>query len=89
MQGMTCVPCSFSSLQSHNKVAYTMAKDLLRRTSNAIEPYIQAVRGEYTSTIGYHHCMTKIKKNLDNALRASLTHGAMTHGVGVLTMRFL
>ncbi|XP_064607690.1 sister chromatid cohesion protein PDS5 homolog B-like [Liolophura sinensis] len=28
--------------KSHNKVAYTMAKDLLRRTSNAIEPYIQA-----------------------------------------------
>ena len=30
-------------VQSHNKVAYIMAKDLIRKTSNAIEPYIQAV----------------------------------------------
>ncbi|KAK7496569.1 hypothetical protein BaRGS_00012221, partial [Batillaria attramentaria] len=28
--------------RSQNKIAYAMAKDLLRRTSNAIEPYVQA-----------------------------------------------
>ncbi|XP_025084821.1 sister chromatid cohesion protein PDS5 homolog A-like [Pomacea canaliculata] len=28
--------------RGHNKVAYGMAKDLLRRTSNAIEPYVNA-----------------------------------------------